>query len=203
MVTVVATARPSRAEKKAATRERLLKAAERIATREGFARLSLDRVAESAGLTKGAIYSNFESKEDLLLQVADRLTVGLNANEDILASKGFNDLLRRLPETLIEYATKRSKQSTIALEFMAFALRDRTLRNAIRRTDAAVREQNGDVDRWLADHASEFPIPVEDFEQVFDAVATGVLFRRLLYGENSMSDSVIRWVFGRLAGSSD
>ena len=39
----VATQRSTRAEKKAATRERLLEAAGRIATREGFARISLDR----------------------------------------------------------------------------------------------------------------------------------------------------------------
>src|SRR2546422_4324449 len=63
--------RLTREEKKARTRERLLEAAGRVFARDGFVAASIDAVAEEAGLTKGAVYSNFASKEDLFLALID------------------------------------------------------------------------------------------------------------------------------------
>ena len=62
---------PRRAEKKLATRIRLLDAAQKVFAARGFADASLDEIAEVAGLTKGAVYSNFDKKLDLLLAVLD------------------------------------------------------------------------------------------------------------------------------------
>lgn len=66
--------RLTRAESKTRTRAELLRAANRLFLRDGFVATSLAAIAEEAGLTKGAVYSNFESKEELflaLLQQAD------------------------------------------------------------------------------------------------------------------------------------
>src|SRR5205807_10250328 len=63
--------RRSREEKKAQTRERLIEAAARVFADKGFATTSLDEVADAAGLTKGAVYSNFENKEDLVRAVLE------------------------------------------------------------------------------------------------------------------------------------
>jgi AcrR family transcriptional regulator len=59
--------RLSREESKARTRTELLRAANRLFLRDGFVDTSLANIAEEAALTKGAVYSNFESKEDLFL----------------------------------------------------------------------------------------------------------------------------------------
>ncbi len=59
--------RLTREESKARTRAELLRAARRLFVRNGFAATSLGDIAEEAALTKGAVYSNFESKEDLFL----------------------------------------------------------------------------------------------------------------------------------------
>jgi AcrR family transcriptional regulator len=64
--------RPSRTETQAQTRERLLDAAERAFADEGFGGASLDRIAEAAGFTRGAVYSNFTDKADLFVAVLDR-----------------------------------------------------------------------------------------------------------------------------------
>jgi AcrR family transcriptional regulator len=45
----------------------LLRAAGRLFLRNGFVATSLADIAEEAGVTKGAVYSNFASKEDLFL----------------------------------------------------------------------------------------------------------------------------------------
>jgi len=59
--------RLTREESKARTRQELLRAASRLFLRNGFVDTSLSDIAEEAGITKGAVYSNFESKEDLFL----------------------------------------------------------------------------------------------------------------------------------------
>ena len=63
-----AAARPRRP----AVRRRVLDAALAEFTRHGYERGSLDRIAASAGFSKGAIYSNFSGKEDLFLSLMDQ-----------------------------------------------------------------------------------------------------------------------------------
>jgi AcrR family transcriptional regulator len=65
-------ARLTREERKARTREELLAAADRVFRDQGFHGASLDQVAAAAGYTKGAVYSNFASKEDLFLAIYER-----------------------------------------------------------------------------------------------------------------------------------
>lgn len=60
-----------RTERRAQTRARLLDAAARIYARRGFDGATLDEIASDAGLTKGAVYDHFGSKEKLLLALLD------------------------------------------------------------------------------------------------------------------------------------
>jgi AcrR family transcriptional regulator len=62
----------TRAERQQQTRIELVDAAERLFSKQGFHATSLDAVAAEAGFTKGAVYSNFESKEDLFFAVYER-----------------------------------------------------------------------------------------------------------------------------------
>jgi AcrR family transcriptional regulator len=64
--------RLSRAERRQQTREELVTAAEACFVSRGFHASSVDEVAERAGYTKGAVYSNFASKEDLFFAVYER-----------------------------------------------------------------------------------------------------------------------------------
>ena len=68
---VTETPRPSRQERRARTRAALLDAAERLWAERGIRGASLDEIAARAGLTKGAVYSNFASKAELVLESTD------------------------------------------------------------------------------------------------------------------------------------
>jgi AcrR family transcriptional regulator len=59
----------TRARRREMTRRHLMDAAATVFARQGFHRASLDDVAAVAGFTKGAVYSNFASKDDLFLAV--------------------------------------------------------------------------------------------------------------------------------------
>src|SRR5271156_444134 len=61
--------RLTRAEQQAVTRGRLLAAAENAIARLGYGGASVDVIAAEAGLSKGAIYSNFSTKEELFLEL--------------------------------------------------------------------------------------------------------------------------------------
>ena len=54
-------------EKTAQTRARLLRSAETIFARDGFEAAKLEEIAADAGYTRGALYANFDSKEDLFI----------------------------------------------------------------------------------------------------------------------------------------
>ncbi|TDC59773.1 TetR/AcrR family transcriptional regulator, partial [Actinomadura sp. GC306] len=56
------------------TRSALLGAAERLWAERGIHGASLDDIAAAAGLTKGAVYSNFAGKTDLLFALMERFT---------------------------------------------------------------------------------------------------------------------------------
>ncbi len=69
-----AIARLSREESRRQTRARLLESAQDIFALDRFGGASVDQIAEHAGYSKGAIYSNFESKESLFLELLRHVT---------------------------------------------------------------------------------------------------------------------------------
>jgi AcrR family transcriptional regulator len=62
-------ARLTRAERQAGTRASILAAARVRFLRDGYAVTSLDQIAEDAGFSKGAVYSNFRDKPNLCREV--------------------------------------------------------------------------------------------------------------------------------------
>ena len=77
--------RLTRHESKEATRARLIEAGEKVFIRRGFEEASVAEIADAAGYTRGAFYSNFADTNELFLAVVDahRLDV-VNALQDIL-----------------------------------------------------------------------------------------------------------------------
>lgn len=62
----------TRAERKLETKTAILDAAARLFVRNGIEATSIDAIAASIGLTKGAVYGSFASKQKLIEAVAER-----------------------------------------------------------------------------------------------------------------------------------
>src|SRR6202521_6258109 len=75
-----ATARMTREQSKANTRERLLGAARSVFASSGFHGASVEEIASKAGFSTGALYSNFDGKEDLFLELME-LEIDAHARE--------------------------------------------------------------------------------------------------------------------------
>src|SRR5689334_9400742 len=66
--------RKSRSEQNQDNRRRLLDAARKVFIAVGYHGATLDRVAEAAGFTKGVVYSRFDSKAELFLELYEEHT---------------------------------------------------------------------------------------------------------------------------------
>ena len=134
------TARPSappagriRRPGRAAVRRRLLNAALEVFAEQGFASASLDQVAEAAGLTKGAIYSNFASKDDLFFaMMKDQVMKRIEAVRTALAasSPGTDGQQARydIGRLLTEAFTQQREWQLVFLDFWQRAVRDDDVR---------------------------------------------------------------------------
>jgi AcrR family transcriptional regulator len=140
--------RLTRSETQALTRLRLLKSARELFRRDGYAVTSLDRIAEAAGYSKGAVYSNFDGKEAIFLAVLE------SENEENL--KG---LLERLDgasempdivDILAEWADERSQFGGWSLTILEHA-RVAQGKDSLRRQEEIVRSQWRKLGTYLLD----------------------------------------------------
>jgi AcrR family transcriptional regulator len=74
--------RPTRDE----TRERLFEAAAQVFEERGIGAASIEAIADAAGLTRGAFYSNFENKDELIIaMIEDHVEQSSRRNLDLVA----------------------------------------------------------------------------------------------------------------------
>jgi AcrR family transcriptional regulator len=188
----------TRAERQAQTREDLIDAAEELFTANGFHATSLDAVAIAAGYTKGAVYSNFSSKEDLFFAVYER-RVGrheahvaelfadpLDAREAILrVIEAVGDLRRR----------RQDGWMAVFLEFWTHVLRHPEHRarfgEAHRR---AVAPFEAALERFAAQQGITLPIPADQLAVSLFAMENGIGLERLTDPESADADLPVRLV---------
>jgi AcrR family transcriptional regulator len=68
------------------TKEKLFEAAAEVFEQQGIGAASIEAIAAAAGMTRGAFYSNFESKDDLIIaMLEDHVERSLKHHRDLLA----------------------------------------------------------------------------------------------------------------------
>ncbi len=91
----------SRAHSQAQTREQLMQAAESLFSQYGLNGTSIDKIVALAGFTKGAFYSNFASKEDLMLALLDKHKEQVFAQmQDLINATKKEDLIGEIQKWL-------------------------------------------------------------------------------------------------------
>jgi AcrR family transcriptional regulator len=128
---VATTARLSRAERSAQTRDELLAAAQRRFFEAGYHATTLDDVADAAGYTKGAVYSTFGSKAGLFLALFDAIVdERLASTRAIIDTEdsGSEASLRALADQPIE--ERNARFLLLSIEFWVHAAREPALLDA-------------------------------------------------------------------------
>ena len=124
-------------------RERILEAAERVVGDVGAARLTLDSVAQAAGVSKGGLLYHFPSKEVLLCALAKRYVETMSecveqAKTD-LGETGGRDLKACIVGILEQQP--RAKMRGMGAALLAAAANDLTLLEVIRERIAQYMQQ--------------------------------------------------------------
>jgi AcrR family transcriptional regulator len=178
----LAGARLTREQSRANTRERLLASARRQFAGSGFHGASVEDIASEAGFSTGALYSNFDGKEDLFLElmrheievhaaeIADAVRARTTVSERATGgARQWMELIEREPEVLLLF-----------MEFWAYGARDPAMRPKVAAAFAQTREV---LTLLIAEAAREFDLelalPAEQLALAIDALADGIARQKL------------------------
>jgi AcrR family transcriptional regulator len=189
--------RLTREEKKARTRTQLIDAAATVFGRRGFVAASLDEVAEEAGLTKGAVYSNFDSKEDLFQAVIDeRLNEPMRHGAEIIDSTmgTSEDHAMAGARVFVDTVEQEREVFLLALEFNIHVARHPELASAFK---ARNREQLQRVAEIISAKSDELPLPAEQMAIAVEALSQGIALQKLADPE-SVPDDLLGRVYALL-----
>jgi AcrR family transcriptional regulator len=175
--------RLTRAERKEQTRDELVATARRLFTLRGFHQALLDEIAEDAGYSKGAVYSNFASKDELFLAVLDaQYAEVLRTHSAIMRrARTFDSMLRAVARLLAEQARNDPAWSPVLIEFWTQASRRPGLRSEVakrheQQLDAVAALLSEQAER----HGVEFLIPEREAARYGTALGRGIALERLL-----------------------
>ena len=172
--------RLTRQESRLETRTRLLESATQLFARGGYEGASVDLIAESAGYSKGAFYSNFESKEAIFLELLD---VHKRREIDALAQLLAHDIsASELLSRIRNSETERSNDFDLGLlsaEFQLQACRDKAFAKTYARLHRTHRDtMAGLVLKLFAKLDRTPPSNPKDLADIMMAVITGLSLQR-------------------------
>jgi AcrR family transcriptional regulator len=172
----------TREQSKANTRERLLAAARRVFARSGFHGASVEEIASMAGFSTGALYSNFDGKEDLFLVLMER-EIDEHAREISEAVRQRASVSERATGGARQWMTMIEREPDLLLlfmEFWAYGVRDAQIRPKVAEQFAHMREV---LTKLIAESVREFDleldIPPEQLAVAIDALADGIARQKL------------------------
>lgn len=115
--------------KKDEIRSRLFQSALRLFSAKGFDRTTLEEIAEEAGFSKGAVYSNFEGKDELFFcLIEDQIDARIEAMEGIRVVDGDPaEAARKRMELLFELVSSDPGWQILFIEYWLRAVRNPAL----------------------------------------------------------------------------
>jgi len=172
----------TREQSRAQTRERMLAAARSVFARAGFRGASVEEIASEAGFSTGALYSNFDGKEDLFLELMER-EIDEHAREIEEAVRARSSVAERATGGARRWMTMIEREPEVLLlfmEFWAYGVRDPDMRPKVAARFAQAREV---LTALIADSVRDFDLeldlPAEQLAIAIDALADGIARQKL------------------------
>jgi AcrR family transcriptional regulator len=181
------TRRETRAEKQARTRAELLRTAAAVFAEHGYEGASVEQIAEQAGYSHGAVYSNFAGKSELFLAVfeqymADRAQELATTQAGIEEDAPLETRARALADQWMERFADDRESFLLHLEFLAASRREPELAKRFGNRSAALRET---IAAFIAHHQEEeegaqAPLPPSELALVLRALGIGLAIEALV-----------------------
>lgn len=178
--------RLTRTERREQTREELLSSAERLFVGKGFHATSVEEIAQEAGYTKGAVYSNFGSKEDLFFAIYERRV-------DLVVADYEREFREAGPvggsERLVAQAARRRGSEddgwlAVFFEFWAHVVRRPELRERFAEIHRRVLEPiAAGTEQVMEERGIELPVGARQYTVALHVMALGLSLERLTQPE--------------------
>ncbi|HEX3608484.1 MAG TPA: TetR/AcrR family transcriptional regulator [Solirubrobacterales bacterium] len=178
--------RETRAEKQARTRAELLATAAAVFAQRGYDGASVEEIAERAGYSHGAVYSNFAGKADLFLAVFEDYMAG-RAQELAATQRELDEdapleaRARALADQWMERFAADRESFLLHLEFLGQAGREPELAERFGTRSASLREAIAAyIAHYEEEEGMESPLPPADLALVLRALGIGLAIEALV-----------------------
>jgi AcrR family transcriptional regulator len=176
----------TRAEQQQRTREGIVAAAEELFVTQGFHATSVDQIAAAAGYTKGAVYSNFDAKEDVFFAVYERRVDALVSRIGKVLDGG-GDVRELILAHASDTVTRRGRDDrwlATFFEFWAHVVRRPSLRARFAEIHARAQAPfDGALERLAAEQGVELPVAARPLAVAMMAMSTGLALEGLVQPE--------------------
>ena len=183
--------RPTRDE----TRDKLFDAAARVFEEQGIGGASIEAIAAEAGFTRGAFYSNFESKDELIIaMLEDHVEQSIRRNRDLLARhQNLDDFLEALKSMDRSRQDPLGRSPLLHMEMILFVARAEKRRPELAKRLRARRKLIADiVETTLKDSGRPASLNPSWTAAVVLALEDGFRLHRLIDPETTPADSFWR-----------
>ena len=185
-------------EKRERTRRRLVESAFEVVAERGFPGASVDEIAGRAGLSTGALYANFESKDRLLFAAFEEHLDWFE--ESLQKAVGSPDLPAAIAGW-IRVLGREPEQFLVFVEFWAYALRRPELRpELVARLDAMRALVAGGIEQRARSAGVDPGMQPELAAQVTLAIARGLAFE-LVADPDRIDDDAIATMLAALVAT--
>jgi AcrR family transcriptional regulator len=178
--------------KKARTQAKLIEAAYEEVVENGFAAASLDAIARRAGMTKGAIYSNYRDKAQLLLAVRDAKEPRVRLRFETGATLARQ--MELLAASVIEDLPRSAAAVRFVTDYHRYAAADDAFHAALASQYARMFERGAS---FFAAYADELVVSPREFAVMLQTLIIGIMQQSILTPDE-ISPRVIRNAFHAL-----
>ena len=174
--------RMSRVESQARTREQLIDTATTLFLRDGYFATSLTKVADEAGFSTGAVYSNFASKSALAMVVLQRLQdIHVTGLVEAFAKHPTFEAKLTAIETWAEDAIGESGWPRLEFEFALEASQDKGLVRETIGRDRLARDLLGQIiDSQLSAHGLKPLVPAKELARIVLSLGIGLAVQHMV-----------------------
>lgn len=195
--------RLTREQSRDQTRQRLLDAAQSIFLTKGFVAASVEDIAELAGYTRGAFYSNFASKSELFLQLLKRDHE--NVMGDMRAIFEAGETRQQMEDSVLHYYSNHFRDNECFLLWMEAKLqaaRDPEFRIGFIACMGELRDATTEYIRQFSERVgTPLPLPARELAIGLLALSDGMQFSFAFDPQNvsaETTESVLEGFFRRV-----
>jgi len=184
------------------TRDKLFEAAAHVFEEQGISAASIETIAAAAGFTRGAFYSNFASKDELIVaMLEDHVEQTIRRNLDLLAEhQDLQDYIAALRNLDHARQDPLGRTPLLYMEMILFVARAEKRRPELAERLRARRQMLAEIVTTTSKHGGKNFANPEWVAAIFLALEDGFRLHRLIDPETTPADSFLRAV-GDLRGA--